>query len=76
MNSRNIKKIPSSHPITQANVANVLHEYIEGYLNEIFAMSDNQRLYDVYEIDESSDDGRVMCTSRCRVAFMSDRLSR
>lgn len=76
MNSRNIKKKPSSHPITQANVANVLHEYIEGYLHEIFAMSDNQRLHDVYETDESSDDGRVMRTSRCRVASMSDLLNR
>lgn len=60
MTSENIKKIPSSQPISQATVANILYEYIEGYLYEIFAMSDTQRLYDVYEIDEASDDGRVL----------------
>ena len=60
MTSENIKKIPSSQPITQSNVANVLHEHVEGYLNVISAMSgDDQLLCASYEIGKPSADNRI-----------------
>lgn len=61
MDSENIKKIPSSQPITQANVADILYEHVEGNINVISAMSgDDQKLGEAYDIDMPSADGRVL----------------